>query len=164
MDIPDDVPAGSKGLVTLTANVNMPESASRRPGRYVPKIIDREKADEALERMCGMFKTDGHDVERFLAWKQSERELEWEIDEQRRRKSEKHMGKETIATMLRNSVVNKNINPEIRAEANRKLCGCQAGGDGHDVDRFMERKRIEREHEYAIEERQREESKKWQKN
>jgi hypothetical protein len=164
MDIPDDVPAGLMGLLTFSVNTDSPESASRQTGRYAPKKIDREKADAALEQMCGMFKTDGHDVERFLAWKQSERELEWEIDEQRRRESETHMSKETIATMLRNSVVNKNINPEIRAEANRKLCGCQAGGDGNAVEHFMERKRFEREHEYAIEERQREESKKWQKN
>jgi hypothetical protein len=89
MDIPDDVPAGLRGLVTFSVNTNKAESAPRRTGRYVPKIIDREKADAALERMCGMFKTDGHDVERFLAWKQSERELEWEIDERQRRESEK---------------------------------------------------------------------------
>jgi hypothetical protein len=158
MLIPDDIPAGIMGLLTLTANVNMPEavSAPRYEGtpQIVPKKIDREKADAAHKSMLGMFKTDGHDVERFLAWKQSERELEWEIDEQR---DKKH-----IAAKLRNSVINKNINPEIRAAANRTLCGCQAGGDGHDVERFMERKRFEREREYEIDERQREESKKWQ--
>jgi hypothetical protein len=158
MEIPDDVPAGIMGLVTLTANVNMPEAASRptRAVKIVPKKFDREKAEAALERMCGMFKTDGHDVERFLAWKQSERarerELEWD--------NGKYLDKETIAAMLRNSVVNKSINPEIRAEANRKLCGCQAGGDGRDVERFMERKRFEREHE--LDEAQRREGKNWQ--
>jgi hypothetical protein len=170
MLIPDDVPAGIKGRLTFTSDFDlqqsfaMPMSAAApkgtpRPARAVkiaPKEFDREKADAAHKSMCGMFKTDGHDVERFLAWKQSERELEWEIDEQR---DKKH-----IAAKLRNSVVNKNINPEIRAAANRKLCGCQAGGDGHDVERFLERKRFEREHEYEIEERQREESKKWQMN
>jgi hypothetical protein len=136
-----------------TAAMQMPAAVTKgapRPARAVkiaPKEFDREKADAAHKSMCGMFKTDGHDVERFLAWKQSERELEWEIDER--------LDKETIATMLRHSVVNKNINPEIRAAANRKLCGCQAGGDGHDVERFMESKHFEREHEYVIDERQR---------
>jgi hypothetical protein len=69
----------------------MTKTASRtaRNVKIVPKKFDREKADAALERMCGLFKTDGHDVERFLAWKQSERELEWEIDEQRRRNHER---------------------------------------------------------------------------
>jgi hypothetical protein len=89
MDIPADVPAGLMGLLTFSVNTDSPESASRQTGRYAPKKIDREKADAAHKRMCGMFKTDGHDVERFLAWKQSERELEWEIDEQRRRNHEK---------------------------------------------------------------------------
>jgi hypothetical protein len=89
MNIPDDVPAGI--MVTFTANIDNPAAAYRTAegDRYLPKKIDREKADAALERMCGMFKTDGHDLERFLAWKQSERELEWEIDERRRRNHEK---------------------------------------------------------------------------
>jgi hypothetical protein len=74
------------------------------------------------------------------------------------------LSKEEIKKRLIDSVINKDVDPEIRAEANRKLCGCQAGGDGHDVDRFLARREAERKHEQEIEERQRKESKKWQKD
>jgi hypothetical protein len=86
IDVPADIPVGKAWfrLVPLSER-----RTTAMDALLPPKKIDREKADAALERMCGMFKTDGHDVERFLAWKQSERELECEIDERQRRESEK---------------------------------------------------------------------------
>jgi hypothetical protein len=45
------------------------------------KTVDREQAESARLRLLGMFKTDGRDVERFLGWKQSEREIEYAIEQ-----------------------------------------------------------------------------------
>jgi hypothetical protein len=45
------------------------------------KTVDREQAEAARLRLLGMFRTDGRDVERFMAWKQSERELESAIEQ-----------------------------------------------------------------------------------
>jgi hypothetical protein len=36
-------------------------------------------------KMCGMFNTDGHDVDRFLEQKQADKLLEYEIEERRMR-------------------------------------------------------------------------------
>jgi hypothetical protein len=41
-----------------------------------PKKFDPLKAKAAHERMCGMFKTDGHEVDRFMAEKAAEKALE----------------------------------------------------------------------------------------
>jgi hypothetical protein len=90
IDVPAEIPAG-RALVRLipldTGDKN--KINETRKVIFQPKKIDREKAEAAHKRMHGMFKTDGHDVDRFLAWKQSERELEREIDERQRRESEK---------------------------------------------------------------------------
>jgi hypothetical protein len=88
----------------------------------------------------------------------------WHTFPLREREAPVNLSKEEIKNRLLDSVINKGIDPEIRAAANRKLCGCQTGGDGHDVERFLERRQAERNHEQKIEEQQREESNKWQKS
>jgi len=39
------------------------------------------KAAAARKALCGMGQSDGHNVDRFLAWKHAERELEWEREQ-----------------------------------------------------------------------------------
>jgi hypothetical protein len=91
IDVPAEIPAG-KALVRLIPLDTVDENRTNERIRVIfqPKKIDREKAEAAHTRMRGMFKTDGHDVERFLAWKQSEGELEREINDRQRRESEKY--------------------------------------------------------------------------
>ena len=39
-------------------------------------IVDTTKQAEAIERLCGMFKSDGHAVDRFMEQKRLEKEIE----------------------------------------------------------------------------------------
>jgi hypothetical protein len=90
IDVPVEIPAG-KALVRLIP-LDMGDEDESNPARNAllrPKKMNRQKADDSLNRMRGMFKTDGHDVERFLEWKQSERELEYEIEKRADEEREK---------------------------------------------------------------------------
>jgi virulence-associated protein VagC len=46
-------------------------------------LIKPVDSDAALKRLCGMFKSDGHDVDRFIAAKQEEIRLEEEKSKRR---------------------------------------------------------------------------------
>jgi hypothetical protein len=85
IDVPYEFPAGraSVRLVehpVISAETGMKAALKNRVLRGGQQV-DREKAEAARLRLRGIFKTDGHDVDRFLAWKQSERELEYKIEQ-----------------------------------------------------------------------------------
>jgi len=46
------------------------------------KPFDQVKAQQVIDTLCGMGQSDGHNVERFLSWKQVDREHDWEIEQQ----------------------------------------------------------------------------------
>jgi len=62
-------------------------AARRRQELLAPKAFDPIKAEAARKALCGMYKTDGHDVERFLAEKDQELERELEIEREREENS-----------------------------------------------------------------------------
>jgi hypothetical protein len=89
IEVPNGFPAGKATLRLIENSADETKNAFKRRVLSQPKTIDREKAEAARLRLRGMFKTDGHDVERFLEWKQSERAAEYAIeqreDEERKR-------------------------------------------------------------------------------
>jgi hypothetical protein len=73
LDLPRDTPTGEadvKLIITLHRVDRLIESP------LLPKKFDPVKARAAHERMCGMCKTDGHEVDRFMAEKATEKALE----------------------------------------------------------------------------------------
>jgi hypothetical protein len=50
-------------------------------GLKIARKTQRDQAEAARLRLRGMFKTDGHDVDRFISWKQSERDIEQAIEQ-----------------------------------------------------------------------------------
>jgi hypothetical protein len=56
-------------------------------GIFVPKQFDPEKAAAVREKLFGMFKNDGHEVDRFLEEKRHEKSMEDEIWARRDRES-----------------------------------------------------------------------------
>jgi hypothetical protein len=75
--------AAVEGTVVRLSGHGTGETKSEFKRRIVAmtKPVDREQAESARLRLLGMFKTDGRDVERFLAWKQSERDRECAIEQ-----------------------------------------------------------------------------------
>jgi hypothetical protein len=64
IEVPPEIPAG-KAILAFT-----PAPAP------VQRKIDPVKAEEARKRLCGMGKTDGYEVDRFMAGKAAEKALE----------------------------------------------------------------------------------------
>ncbi|MDR3199926.1 MAG: hypothetical protein LBT68_00580 [Spirochaetales bacterium] len=79
INVPKEIPTG-RALVRLIPLDAENEINATLNTILRPKKIDPQKAEAALKHMRGMFKTDGHDVDRFLEWKQSERDLEYEME------------------------------------------------------------------------------------
>jgi hypothetical protein len=73
LDLPRDTPTGEAEvkLVITLLRAGMPIEAPLRPKKFDPV-----KARAAHERMCGMCKSDGHEVDRFMAEKAAEKALE----------------------------------------------------------------------------------------
>jgi hypothetical protein len=71
-DLPRDIPVGA-AKIEFTI---IPFRAPRFEDTLQPKKFDPVKAKAAHERMCGMFETDGHEVDRFMAEKTAEKALE----------------------------------------------------------------------------------------
>jgi hypothetical protein len=80
--LPEGVPCGQTEVILdfKPAAVQM-ESAFKDRVLLQLKKNDRKKAEAARQRLRGMFKTDGHDVDRFLEWKQSERNIEYAVEQ-----------------------------------------------------------------------------------
>ena len=64
LEVPPEIPAG-RAVLAFTA---VPAPVQRK--------IDPVKAEEARKRLCGMGKTDGHELDRFMAEKAAEKDLE----------------------------------------------------------------------------------------
>ncbi|MDR0685740.1 MAG: hypothetical protein LBF83_11535 [Spirochaetaceae bacterium] len=64
LDVPRKIPIG-RAILTFT-----PAPAP------VQRKIDPVKAEEARKRLCGMGKTDGHELDRFMAEKAAEKGFE----------------------------------------------------------------------------------------
>jgi hypothetical protein len=91
IDVPYEFPAGraSVRLVehpVIPAENGMKTALKTRVLRGIQQV-DREKAEAARLRLRGMFKTDGHDVDRFLARSHAERVRENWNDERQRQES-----------------------------------------------------------------------------
>ncbi|MFP3041232.1 hypothetical protein LQZ19_05360 [Treponema primitia] len=67
LEIPPEVPAG-KATFRLEWVDAHPKSK-------------KELAAEAIEALCGLYTSDGHAVDRFLAWSHEEKLREFEIEE-----------------------------------------------------------------------------------
>jgi hypothetical protein len=95
IDVPPEMPAGrTKVRFDPLLGIDFsPETWSSSPAagrkaaakpqeKLAAKPFDPEKAAAARKALCGMGQSDGHNVDRFLAWKQADREHEWEIEQQ----------------------------------------------------------------------------------
>jgi hypothetical protein len=67
VDLPEPIPAGT---VTFRLEWIKPPVKSKK---------DLEL--EAIEALCGLYESDGHDVDRFLEWSHEEKLREFEIEE-----------------------------------------------------------------------------------
>jgi hypothetical protein len=78
---PGAVPVGRTNvLLVFPQESSAPDPVERFSASLPRKKIDPIKAQKAIDALCGMFQTDGHDVERFLAHKHLDAEHEWESE------------------------------------------------------------------------------------
>jgi len=66
----------AKGILTSDDILESRRQDKELEAPLRPKKFDPVKAKAAHERMCGMFKTDGHEVDRFMAEKAAEKVFE----------------------------------------------------------------------------------------
>jgi hypothetical protein len=83
LDLPRDIPAGVAKFKLIITPFRVPRTDAAPQTAEIeleaplrPKKFDPVKAKAAHERMCGMFKTDGHEVDRFMAEKAAEKVFE----------------------------------------------------------------------------------------
>ena len=75
LDVPREIPAGT-AILAFTPVAAAPQSARGVSSLRPLKDIDPVKAEEARKRLCGMCKTDGHELDLFMAEKAAEKALE----------------------------------------------------------------------------------------
>jgi hypothetical protein len=81
VEVPNGFPTGKATLRLIEQTTEETKSAFKYRVLSQPKKIKWEQAEAARLRLRGMFKTDGHDVDRFINWKQSERDIEYVIEQ-----------------------------------------------------------------------------------
>jgi hypothetical protein len=74
VDLPEPVPAG-------TATFRL---------EWTPPKSKKELAAEAIEALCGLYESDGHDVDRFLESSHTEKLREYEIEEREQKERERY--------------------------------------------------------------------------